>query len=210
MDRKNDATVEVVEVGNEYKVTCRFSPKTKFRDAINARFNDAKGDALCKKGIARYLNASPTDVISISGLHAIAPVKRVDGKLCYSFGVPIAGCKVMAASVSPKPGNELALPAAVSPGAVETVPGQSVGDRGMAGLEQKRKDAYVCVTKYREVEGRRTVVSQREYRRCNFNTSAEFERFCQSEFARIRASGDSNLRAVRNRGGLLSGKHPGK
>jgi len=201
MDRKGDATVEIVESGDEYKVTCMFSPQTKFRDAVNAKFNDNKGDAICKKGIARYLNASSKDVISISGQYSAAPVKTVDGKLCYSFGIPISGCKVTSAKTQPNAHIEPAMSVAVSSEAAKAVRPEEAGEERAAEKKVNLKEkSYVCVTSYKEVDGRKTMVAQREYRACSFKSRQEFDRFCQDEFARIRALGEANLQSVRNFG----------
>ena len=102
MDRRGDAVVEVDKVGGEYKVTCTFSPQTKFDSAVNAKFNDARGDSLCKRGLACYLNVGTNDLFSVSGLHVLAPVKRDGDKLHYSFAVPVDGCKVEAGAAKPK------------------------------------------------------------------------------------------------------------
>ena len=102
MARRGDAVVKVDKVGGVYKVTCVFSPQTKFDDAINAKFNDARGDSLCKRGLARYLNVGTNDLFSVSGLHVLAPVKRDGDKLHYSFAVPVDGCKVEAGAAKPK------------------------------------------------------------------------------------------------------------
>ena len=83
MDRKGDTIVEVQKSANEYKVTCKFRPQTKFDKAINAKFNDAKGDSLCKKGLARYLKVATNESLTVSGLYSAAPVKTVDERLCY-------------------------------------------------------------------------------------------------------------------------------
>ena len=102
MDRRGDAVVKVDKVGGEYKVTCTFSPQTKFEDAINAKFNDARGDSLCKRGLARYLNVGTNDLFTVSGLHLLAPVKQDGDKLRYSFAVPVDGCKVEVGAAKPK------------------------------------------------------------------------------------------------------------
>lgn len=209
MDRKGDAIVEVVEAGNEYRVTCRFSPQTKFRNDVNARLNDSKGDSLCKKGIARYLNASPKDVISISGQYSKAPVTSVGGKLCYSYGVPLVGCKIEVAGDAKRQEIAPELPVVTTPVTAQAALHEQVAkavapeavdkeDRSNVAKITLKEKTYVCVTRYRETNGRRTMVSQREYRGTDFKSHEEFERFCQDEFARIRAKGEANLKAVRN------------
>ena len=102
MDRKGDAIVEVRKSANEYKVTCKFRPQTKFDKAVNAKFNDAKGDSLCKKGLARYLKVATNEVLTVAGLYSAAPVETVGERLCYSFGVPVSGCKVVKVNVEPQ------------------------------------------------------------------------------------------------------------
>ena len=101
MDRKGDTIVEVQKSSNEYKVTCKFRPQTKFDKAINAKFNDAKGDSLCKKGLARYLKVATNESLTVAGLYSAAPVETEGERLCYSFGVPVTGCKVQKADVKP-------------------------------------------------------------------------------------------------------------
>ena len=221
MDSRGDAAVEVNKIGGEYKVICTFSPQTKFDSAINAKFNDAKGDSLCKKGIMRYLNAGTNDLISVSGLYSAAPVKQRGGKLCYSFAVPVSGCKVMAGAAKPKvvsqpiaknvpaatrtapkpqvsPVSSVAVPKLLKP--AKTADRPSVAPSGAKTTKTVRTASYMSVVKYREVNGCRSVVSQREYRDSDFGSSQEFDRLCASEFARIRDLGEENFRAVRNLG----------
>lgn len=225
MDRKGDAIVEVQKSGEEYKVTCSFSPQTKFDKAINAKFNDAKGDSLCKKGLARYLNVGTNETLAVSGLYSAAPVEGVGGRLCYSFGVPVSGCSILEVEVKSEQPVEASKPdVEVEPqleqpgdlpkpdGEVEVKPEQpdeqpdEQPKMDGADLEPSkeptnaaaRKTSYMCVVKYREINGKRKEISHREYRRRNFKSMKEFDRFCQAEFARVRAKGEANLRAVRN------------
>ena len=222
MDSRGDAAVEVNESGGEYKVICTFSPQTKFDSAINAKFNDAKGDSLCKKGIMRYLNAGTNDFLSISGLYSLAPVKNCGGKLRYSFAVPVAGCKVMVGAAKPKAVHETAVgsipattsvtpKAQVSPVAPISFPKllqppvkpanrPRATPSGEKTTNVVRTASYMSVVKYREVNGCRSVVSRREYRDSDFESRQEFDRLCASEFARIRDMGEENFRAVRNLG----------
>lgn len=220
MDRKGDSTVEVQKSSGEYRVTCTFSPQTKFDKAINAKMNDAKGDSLCKKGLMRYLKVATNETLTIAGQYAAAPVKTVGGKLCYSFGVPVSGCQVEKIVVRPKPQPKStvqpvvastnpvpvvspvlekstnAVPAAapkVEPVVEPAAPQQEVSN-------VVRTSSFLCVTEYREVNGERTEVSRREYQGRNFKSREEFDDFCQKEFARVRAIGEANLRAVRNFG----------
>lgn len=218
MDRKGDATVEVKKSADEYKVTCRFSPQTKFDKAVNAKFNDAKGDSLCKKGLARYLKVGTNETLAVSGLYSAAPVETEGGRLCYSFGVPVSGCKVLKVEVKPTVASE-------SPGAVvddeskqddESVkPDIGVDVKPKQVIEPEKPDviapeaskettnivartsSFLCVTKYKEINGERKTISHREYQGRNFKSMKEFDRFCQAELARIRAQGEANLRAVR-------------
>lgn len=222
MDSRGDASVEVNVVGGEYKVICTFSPQTKFDSAINAKFNDAKGDSLCKKGIMRYLNAGADDLLSVSGLYSAAPVKRSGGKLRYSFAVPVSGCKVMAGAAKPKvvskpiaknvpaatktapkpqvsPVASVAVPNLLKPAKPADRPG-AAAPSGAKTTKTVRTASYLSVVKYREVNGCRSVVSQREYRDSDFGSQQEFDRLCASEFARIRDLGEENFRAVRNLG----------
>ena len=223
MDSRGDATVEVNKVGGEYKVICSFSPQTKFDGAINAKFNDAKGDSLCKKGIMRYLNAGTDDLLSLSGLYSAAPVKSTGGKLHYSFAVPVSGCKVMAGTAKPKmaskpiarnvpaatkiapkpqvsPVASVAVPELLKPVKPKPADWPSVAPSGPKTTKTVRTASYMSVVKYREVNGCRSVVSQREYRDSDFGSQQEFDRLCASEFARIRDLGEENFRAVRNLG----------
>lgn len=221
MDSLGDAAVEVNKSGGEYKVICTFSPQTKFDSAVNAKFNDAKGDSLCKKGIMRYLNAGTNDLLSISGLYSLAPVKNCGNKLRYTFAVPVSGCKVVAGAAKPKEvsmpiaknvlaATNVALKARVSPVAPISCPKllQPVKHTDLPNAlpsEAKttsvvRSTSYMSVVKYREVNGCRSIVSQREYRDSDFGSRQEFDRLCASEFARIRDLGEENSRAVRNLG----------
>jgi len=210
MDRKGETTVEVKKSAGEYRVICRFRPQTKFDKVVNAKFNDAKGDSLCKKALARYLKVSANDTLMISGQYSAAPVKTVGESLCYSFGVPISGCKVTKVETK----KELTATQGKS-AAVTSIKPQTTTNvapvRGTQELKREepahpksanvvRSSSYVCVAKYKEVNGKRTTISQREYQRQNFKSPKEFDQFCQQEFARIRALGDANLRAVRDLG----------
>lgn len=223
MDRKGDAIVEVQKSGNEYRVTCKFRPQTKFDKAINAKFNDAKGDSLCKKGLARYLKVATNESLVVAGLYSAAPVETEGERLCYSFGVPVSGCNVrkadvkpkqpvepkkpaIAAEAKPKPPVEPKKPAVVAEAQpkppVETNK-PAVIDSGMPKETTNaavKTTSYVCVVKYKEINGERQTISHREYRGPNFKNRKEFDQFCQKEFARIRALGEANLRAVRNLG----------
>ena len=210
-DRKGETTVEVKKSAVEYKVTCRFKPQTKFDKAVNAKFNDVKGDSLCKKGLARYLNVATNETLIVSGQYSVAPVKTEGERLCYSFGVPVSGCSIEKVVTKPKP---LVVPVTPAVGIPETLrtttnaaPVQKV--REIKQQEEPtppktvravRSSSYVCVTRYKEVNGKRAVVSQKEYKGCNFKNRKEFDQFCQQEFARVRAVGEANLRAVRNSG----------
>ena len=279
MDRKGDTIVEVRKSANEYKVTCKFKPQTKFDKAINAKFNDAKGDSLCKKGLMRYLKVATNESLSVSGLYSAAPVETEGERLCYSFGVPVSGCKVMkveaqpkplvepkkpaiaaatqpkplvepkkpaiAAATQPKPLLEPKMPtilaaaqpkpllepkmpailAAAKPEppvetnnpAIDAQPQPPVeskkpaaGDSEMPKETPKespkptnvvaKTSSFLSVVKYKEINGERRTISRREYQGRNFKSRKEFDRFCQEEFARIRAQGEANLRAVRNFG----------
>lgn len=228
MDRKGEMTVEVREESGEYRVTCTFKPQEKFDKAVNAKFNDAKGDSLCKKGLARYLKVGADEMLDVSGQYSAAPVETVGDRLRYSFGVPVAGCQVRKAP--PKPESRPQLPSlSASPTAVASTPllestnsllsapsgllgtttisPETTNDVQDAEAEMPPKTAraarttsFLCVTEYREVNGERTEVSRREYQGRNFKSPKEFDRFCQREFARIRALGEANLRAVRGLG----------
>ena len=230
MDRKGDTVVEVRKSSNEYKITCKFRPQTKFDKAINAKFNDAKGDSLCKKGLARYLKVATNESLSVSGLYSAAPVETEGERLCYSFGVPVSGCKVLKVEVKPKPSVEPKKPVAVAdvkpkqpveskkPTVVADVKPEppvetnkpAVGDSEIQKETPKespkptnvvtKTSSFLCVVKYKEVNGERRTISRREYQGRNFKSRKEFDRFCQAEFARIRAQGEANLRAVRNFG----------
>ena len=253
MDRKGDTIVEVQKTANEYKVTCKFKPQTKFDKAINAKFNDAKGDSLCKKGLARYLKVATNESLTVAGLYSAAPVKTVGERLCYSFGVPVSGCKVVKAEAKPKQAVEPKKPAVADatpkpsvepkkPVVADTTPKPSVEPKKPAvadatpkpSVEPKKPvvaeatpkpqvepkkpavidsetpkestnvlvktSSFLCVVKYKEVNGERKTISRREYRGHNFKSPKDFDRFCQEEFARIRAQGEANLRAVRNFG----------
>lgn len=210
MDRKGEATVEVQKSSGEYRVTCRFRPQTKFDKAINAKFNDAKGDSLCKKGLARYLKVATNETLAISGLYSVAPVKTSGGRLCYSFAVPVSGCEVMKVAVKPKPPSVPANPAVAAQVPVlattNVAPEKEVQEvQPKTEMQPKtvtvtRSSSYVCVTKYKEVNGERTAISSTEYQGRNFKSPKEFDQFCEQEFSRIRALGDANLRAVRNLG----------
>jgi len=210
MDRKGETTVEVKKSADEYRVVCKFRPQTKFDKAVNAKFNDAKGDSLCKKALARYLKVSAHDTLMISGQYSAAPVETVGERLRYSFGVPISGCKVSKAETK----QELTATKGKS-AAVASIQPQTTTNvapvQGAQELKQEkpaqpksvnaaRSSSYVCVAKYKEVNGKRMTISKREYQRQNFKTPKEFDQFCQQEFARIRALGDANLRAVRDFG----------
>ena len=238
MDRKGDTIVEVQKLANEYKVTCKFKPQTKFDKAINAKFNDAKGDSLCKKGLMRYLRVATNESLAVSGLYSAAPVEREGEKLCYSFGVPVSGCKVMKVEAQPKslvetkrptivavphpkPLLELNKPALLAVAkpelpvetnnpAIDVQPQPPVDTSKPDVIESEpakestnvvvKKSSYLCVVKYKEINGERKTISRREYQGRNFKSPKEFDRFCQEEFARIRAQGEANLRAVRNFG----------
>ncbi len=238
MDRKGDTIVEVRKSANEYKVTCKFRPQTKFDKAINAKFNDAKGDSLCKKGLARYLKVATNESLTVAGLYSAAPVETVGDRLCYSFGVPVSGCKVLKADVKPKKPSEPKKPALCADAKPKTPvepkkpalcadakpktpvepkePAIGADAKPKAPVEPKKPavadpetpkeptnvvaktSSYLCVVKYKEVNGERKMISRREYQGHNFKNPKEFDRFCQEEFARIRAQGEVNLRAVRN------------
>ena len=272
MDRKGDTTVEVQKSANEYRVTCKFKPQTKFDKAINAKFNDAKGDSLCKKGLARYLKVATNESLMVSGLYSAAPVETVGERLCYSFGIPVSGCKVLKVEAKPKPPVEpkklavaadanpkpLAMPkmpaiigganpkplavpkmpaiiggANPKPLAVPKMPAIIGGANPKPPVEPNKPavieeadpkppvepnkpavidsetpkeptnvvaktTSFLCVVKYKEINGERKTISRREYRGRNFKSLKEFDQFCQKEFARIRALGEANLRAVRN------------
>ncbi len=204
MDRKGDAIVEVQKSANEYKVTCKFKPQTKFDEAINAKFNDAKGDSLCKKGLARHLKVATNEFLTVAGLYLAAPVEMAGERLCYSFGVPVAGCKVQKADVKPQKPIEPSKPVVAAdpklkPSAEPEKPAVSSPEKPEEATNIVAKSStYLCVVKYKEVNGERKTISRREYQGHNFKSPKEFERFCQKEFARIRAQGEANLRAVRN------------
>ena len=237
MDRKGDTIVEVQKTANEYKVTCKFKPQTKFDKAINAKFNDAKGDSLCKKGLARYLKVATNESLTVAGLYSAAPVKTVGERLCYSFGVPVSGCKVHKAEAKPKQAVEPKKAAVAEaapkppvepkkPAVAEATPKPQAEPKKLAVAESTPKpqaepkkpavidsetpkestnvlvktSSFLCVVKYKEVNGERKTISRREYRGHNFKSPKDFDRFCQEEFARIRAQGEANLRAVRNFG----------
>ena len=203
MDRKGDAVVEVRKSDNEYKVTCKFSPHTKFDKAVNAKFNDAKGDSLCKKGLARYLKVATNETLTVSGLYSAAPVETVGERLCYSFGVPVSGCTVAKVEAKPQQLDEPKKPAVD----VDTNPKPPVVPDKPESIDPElpkestnvvaRASSFLCVSKYKEVNGERKTISHREYQGRNFKSPKEFERFCQEEFARIRAQCEANLRAVR-------------
>ena len=223
MDRKGDAIVEVRKSANEYKVTCKFRPQTKFDKAVNAKFNDAKGDSLCKKGLARYLKVATNEVLTVAGLYSAAPVETVGERLCYSFGVPVSGCKVVKVNVEPpkplvpeksavvvkdeskqpvasnKPSvcNDIEQIQPIEPKKPSAVDSGSPKD--LTNVATKTS-SFLCVAKYKEINGERKTISRREYQGQNFKNRKEFEQFCQREFARIRAQGEANLRAVRNFG----------
>lgn len=225
MDRKGDAIVEVQESDNEYKVTCKFKPQTKFDKAINAKFNDAKGDSLCKKGLIRFLKVATNESLTVSGLYSAAPVETVGERLCYSFSVPVSGCKVVKVVAKPNPSAKLKKPVVIAEAkptqadgakesavVSETEPKPALKPKGGTAVDSEspkempkvttnaavRTSSFLCVVKYKEINGERKTVSRREYRGHNFKSPKEFDRFCQEEFARIRAQGDANLRAVRN------------
>ena len=255
MDRKGDTTVEVQKSANEYRVTCKFKPQTKFDKAINAKINDAKGDSLCKKGLARYLKVATNESLTVAGLYTAGPVETVGDRLCYSFGVPVSGCKVLKEEAKPKPPVEpkksavvgeanpkpLAMPkmpaiiggANPKPLAVPKMPAIIGGANPKPPVEPNKPavieeadpkppvepnkpavidsetpkeptnvvaktTSFLCVVKYKEINGERKTISRREYRGRNFKSLKEFDQFCQKEFARIRALGEANLRAVRN------------
>lgn len=210
MERKGESTVEVAKAGGEYRVTCRFKPQAKFDKAVNARFNDAKGDSLCKKGLARFLKVSKDETLTVSGLYSAAPVETAGGRMCYSFGVPISGCKVAKTRCKQKTptvtGKRDVVASAHSSAMPNVVPvrqAQVVKQKDSAqpkAAEAVSSSAYVCVTQYKEVNGKRTTISHKEYDGRNFKSPKEFERFCQQEFARIRALGEANLREVREFG----------
>ena len=211
MDRKGETTVEVKKSAGEYKVTCRFIPQVKFDKAVNAKFNDAKGDSLCKKGLARFLNVATNETLIVSGQYSAAPVKTEGARLCYSFGVPVSGCSVEKVVVKPKPQVVPEKPAAVNTetpqATTNAAPVQKIQEVKQPEevtppktARVVRSSSYVCVAKYKEVNGKRAVVSQKEYKGCNFKSRKEFDQFCKQEFARVRAVGEANLRAVRSRG----------
>lgn len=135
----------------------------------------------------RYLNAGTNDLLSISGLYSVAPVKNVGGKVRYAFAVPVAGCEIMVGAAPPK-----------------TVPGTAVNDvpvvtNAAPGAQESkvvRSASYLSVVRYKEVNGRRSVVSQREYRDGDFGSRQEFCRFCASEFSRVRDLSEENFHAV--------------
>ena len=242
MDRKGDTIVEVQKSAKEYKVTCKFRPQTKFDKAINAKLNDVKGDSLCKKGLARYLKVATNESLTVAGLYSAAPVKTVGERLCYSFGVPVSGCKVVKAEAKPKQLVEPKKPAVVAKAkpkppvgpkkptvAADAKPKQLVepkkptvdadakpkppvepkksavvdpeapkeSTQKLADVDSKTS-SFLCVVTYKEINGERKTISRREYRGHNFKSPKDFEQFCQKEFARIRALGEANLRAVRN------------
>ena len=218
MDRKGDAIVEVRKSANEYKVTCKFRPQTKFDTAINARFNDAKGDSLCKKGLARYLKVAANESLVVSGLYSAAPVETVGDRLCYSFGVPVSGCKVLKTDANTNhnvDANTNHTEATENPVVAAGVRSKHVvepREQAGVGLETTkeppnestnldvRTSSFLYVAKYKEVNGKRKTISRREYQGRNFKNRKEFEQFCQQELAHIRAQGEANLRAVRNFG----------
>ena len=211
MDRKGEATVEVKKSAGEYKVTCRFKPQTKFDKAVNAKFNDAKGDSLCKKGLARFLNVATNETLVVSGLYSAAPVKTEGEWLCYSFGVSVSGCSVEKVVAKSKPQAVLEKQAIAiletSQRKTNAVPVQKVQETNQQGVVTAsktvrvvRSSSYVCVAKYKEVNGNRALVSKKEYKGCDFKNRKEFDQFCKQEFARVRAVGEANLRAVRNLG----------
>ena len=222
MDRKGESVVEVNKSAGEYKVTCKFKPQTKFDKAVNAKFNDAKGDSLCKKGLARYLKLATNETLTISGLYSAAPVGTVGDMLCYSFGVPVSGCKVAKVEIKPKQVTEppkvavaekpamQAKPVVAVPAILQPVTNAvSVPETHEVKPEESKKTvvtnvvqtkSYLSVAKYKEVNGKRTTISHKEYQGHNFKSPKEFDKFCQQEFARIRALGEANLRAVRNFG----------
>lgn len=221
MGLRGDAEVEINQVGGEYKVFCTFPPQTKFDSAVNAKFNDAKGDSLCKKGLARYLNVGTNDWLSISGLYSASPVKKIDGKLRYAFAVPVTGCKIEvgAAKTEPKQeevaenctnanpinaaSQEKALPVksdAMSPEEVSEFEELPKVSAVTTTTRSVRSASFMSVVKYSEVNGRRSTVSRREYRGSDFASQEEFEELCAREFARVRALRDENFRAVRNCG----------
>ena len=222
MDRKGDTVVEVGESAGEYKVICKFKPQTKFDKAVNAKFNDAKGDSLCKKGLARYLKLATNETLTVSGLYSAAPVSTAGDRLCYSFGVPVTGCNVTKIEVKPAEPQEAPNPAIEEkpappvkqadstptllqpetnavpvPVQQRENPAESTETQSANGVRSK---SYLRVVRYKEVNGERTTVSQREYQGRDFKSPKEFDAFCRQEFARIRALGDANLQAVRNFG----------
>lgn len=206
MDSRGDAFVEVSQVGGEYKVVCTFSPQTKFDSAINAKFNDAKGDSLCQKGIARYLNVGTNDQFSISGLYSAAPVKSDGDKLRYSFAVPVAGCKVKVGAAKPKVLPQSVVTDVIPQTQVEKPMTPAAVPNGRPAMEKTTKVvqsvSYMSVVKYKEVNGRMSLVSRREYRASDFGSRHEFDELCANEFARVRALGEANLR----RAGILESK----
>jgi len=208
MDRKGEATVEVVKYCGEYRIVCKFKPQTKFDKAVNARFNDARGDSLCKKGLARFFKVATNETLAISGQYVIAPVETIGERLCYSFGVPISGCKIVNAEsrINQPTALEKSTPVASKTSqAITNVTPSKIPREDMQKFptlpkytHAARSSSYVCVSKYKEVNGDRRTVSHREYEGRNFKSRKEFDQFCQQEFARIRAQGEANLRAVRN------------
>ena len=200
MDRKGDAVVEVQKSANEYKVTCKFRPQTKFDKAINAKINDTKGGDLCKKGLARYLKVATNETLVVSGLYSAAPVKTTGERMYYSFGVPVSGCKVLKSEAKPKPPAEPKKPAVKPKQPVVPKKPAAVDSGAPKGSTNSvvKTSSFLCVGTYKEINGERKMISHREYRGHNFKSPKDFERFCQEELARIRALGEANLRAVRN------------
>ena len=191
------------------------------QDQINAKVNDVKGDSLCKKGLARYLKVAPNESLAVAGLYSAAPVKTVGERLCYSFGVPVSGCKVHKAEAKPKQAVEPKKAAVAEaapkppvepkkPTVAEATPKPQAEPKKPAVIDSEtpkestnvlvKTSSFLCVVKYKEVNGERKTISRREYRGHNFKSPKDFDRFCQEEFARIRAQGEANLRAVRNFG----------
>lgn len=211
MDRKGETTVEVKKSAGEYKVACRFKPQTKFDKAVNAKFNDAKGDSLCKKGLARFLKVATNETLIVSGQYSAAPVKTEGERLCYSFGVPVSGCSIEKVMVKARPQVVPEKPVAVISNMTQVGTNAAPVQKSKEVKQPEgvmppktarviRSSSYVRVAKYKEVNGKRAVVSQKEYKGCNFKSRKEFDQFCQQEFARVRAIGEANLRAVRNSG----------
>ena len=138
---------------------------------------------------ARYLKVATNESLMVAGLYSAAPVKTVGERLCYSFGVPVSGCKVLKTDTEPK---QPVVPK--KPAVIDSAPQKEPTNVVV------KTSSFLCVVKYKDINGERKTISHREYRGHNFKSPKEFDRFCQEEFARIRAQGEANLRAVRNFG----------